>query len=567
MGSVIGYQEAHGPVATFETNMAGKIKNLVVDINPVQSGSGDPSPDNVRPITGWTGVSVTVNGEVIDITFPSEAGTVYGGTVDVVNGVLTVDRAEVDLGEYAASMNHNGIRNGNQLVALYVTGKQPGLDNFISSVFVVATSAIGVYSMHGRTSNATVEFEIPLIALGKTKDDPVADRVAAARQWFVDNASQFCYELATPIAYNLTPQEINTIIGTNTIYADIGDTSVIYPKTITPIETVSNVSLMELRRNIIAAQANDNLYDKWVWRQNKNDFVIRNNTVGFLEGVGNNIYADQRSDRENNRKYIVAKRGNVSFVAYDSVSGGTHTPVKLYPIPIPPNANNVRISCDNDTQDLNAGAMVLRLENGVYRQIKNNTNFFELLHPLWLVTGNKHYLAPYFRRSDLGDFISELENIQLTFSHDGQWQWTLTGGDIVAYKRNTMWKSAISKMCFNSDSNVNNYLTITTNDGFCGYCRYDETKLNDKAPIPVPPTATKVTVTTTPVLQAHLMLVKALDDQTQEFITDNDFKSTPVTMTFNADDNLELAVSLRVNSSASNFTTSTTPTEIIVQFE
>ena len=34
------------------------IQKLVLGIEPVQSGSGDPSPDNVRPITGYTGVNV-----------------------------------------------------------------------------------------------------------------------------------------------------------------------------------------------------------------------------------------------------------------------------------------------------------------------------------------------------------------------------------------------------------------------------------------------------------------------------------------------------------------------------
>ena len=47
-----------GPVAfaSFDASAANMpLKGLTVNIEPVQSGSGDPSPDNVRPITGLTG--------------------------------------------------------------------------------------------------------------------------------------------------------------------------------------------------------------------------------------------------------------------------------------------------------------------------------------------------------------------------------------------------------------------------------------------------------------------------------------------------------------------------------
>lgn len=52
---------------------------------------------NICPITGWTGVNIHVSptknaqdGQTYAITFPSEAGTVYGGTLDVTTGTLLV---------------------------------------------------------------------------------------------------------------------------------------------------------------------------------------------------------------------------------------------------------------------------------------------------------------------------------------------------------------------------------------------------------------------------------------------------------------------------------------------
>lgn len=52
-------ETANGSIATFQTDMVGKLKECKIYFEPIQEGSGDPSPDNVRPITGWTGCEVT----------------------------------------------------------------------------------------------------------------------------------------------------------------------------------------------------------------------------------------------------------------------------------------------------------------------------------------------------------------------------------------------------------------------------------------------------------------------------------------------------------------------------
>ena len=57
-------------VASFYTNFIDTVKKLLVDIEMQQSGSGDPSPDNVRPISGWTGVTVVRAGENLISTNP-----------------------------------------------------------------------------------------------------------------------------------------------------------------------------------------------------------------------------------------------------------------------------------------------------------------------------------------------------------------------------------------------------------------------------------------------------------------------------------------------------------------
>lgn len=74
---------------------AGNMVNPVVTFNPIQTGSGDPSPSNPRPISGYGDIQVGVNGNITYVTFD---GVKYGGTLDVSTGVLTIYYAIIDLG-------------------------------------------------------------------------------------------------------------------------------------------------------------------------------------------------------------------------------------------------------------------------------------------------------------------------------------------------------------------------------------------------------------------------------------------------------------------------------------
>lgn len=56
---------------------------LQIAIDPVQSGSGDPSPSNVRPITGWTGANVTVAGK--NLISELEQGNINSKGADTSN--------------------------------------------------------------------------------------------------------------------------------------------------------------------------------------------------------------------------------------------------------------------------------------------------------------------------------------------------------------------------------------------------------------------------------------------------------------------------------------------------
>ena len=52
-----------GSVLSFRTDVPFEMKECKVHFSPVQEGTGTPSPENVRPITGWDGVTVTACGK------------------------------------------------------------------------------------------------------------------------------------------------------------------------------------------------------------------------------------------------------------------------------------------------------------------------------------------------------------------------------------------------------------------------------------------------------------------------------------------------------------------------
>lgn len=58
-------ETASGSIASFKTDMKAPLKECKIHFLPVQSGSGDPSPTNIRPINGWTGLNACLTGNNI----------------------------------------------------------------------------------------------------------------------------------------------------------------------------------------------------------------------------------------------------------------------------------------------------------------------------------------------------------------------------------------------------------------------------------------------------------------------------------------------------------------------
>lgn len=66
----------------------GNTFRVVSDIELNQPGTGKPSPDNIRPISGWDAVNLMVNDDTYTVQF---GRTVYEGTYDWTEGRLTTE--------------------------------------------------------------------------------------------------------------------------------------------------------------------------------------------------------------------------------------------------------------------------------------------------------------------------------------------------------------------------------------------------------------------------------------------------------------------------------------------
>ena len=156
-------------------------------------------------------------GQTYPITFPSEAGTVYGAYVDVTGGELVVTHAEVDMGTLAWAKSSG--RGGYFWVDLPLRKIGSALTSSLYPYYrtrpaTYASASVGLYQ-ETLTSDKFVDIYDPSYS-------DVAEIVS------VLNGQQLVYELAEPIHYPLTPTEIKTLLGTNNIWSNTGDVSVEY---------------------------------------------------------------------------------------------------------------------------------------------------------------------------------------------------------------------------------------------------------------------------------------------------------------------------------------------------
>lgn len=154
------------------------------------------------------------SGNTYDISWQSEAGTVYGGTLDVTTGKLTVDRAMVDLG---AKNWYSSPAAGRTRFRTSITDIER-----ISSPNIVAPMLCSAYKTE--TANNTYTGKQGISLQQNAADvyvyDAQTESMTTAEFKSAMSGVQLCYKLATPITYDLTPTEVTLLLGENNIWSD-----------------------------------------------------------------------------------------------------------------------------------------------------------------------------------------------------------------------------------------------------------------------------------------------------------------------------------------------------------
>ena len=281
---------ASGPIASWDDGEDLPLKSLTSFIEPQQEGSGDPSPENVRPLSGWDKVNVTICGKnLFSYDLPIRDGfwasaTSFQGSNNIVQkenatgwqyirlyieglSQITLSGFDVQGGTLCAWL---GSEDANDIISTFNSAEKNGtkivpqgakyLCLVIYSINTKAKSYPNAQLELGTTATAyepyngaTYTIDLDGTRYGGTLDVVsgelvvtdgyiasyngetlpstwISDRDVYAEGSTPTTGAEVCYKLATPQTIQLTPTQVKSLVGENNIYSDTGDVDVEYQK-------------------------------------------------------------------------------------------------------------------------------------------------------------------------------------------------------------------------------------------------------------------------------------------------------------------------------------------------
>lgn len=247
----------------------------------------------------------TVYGNDISINYPSTdheyhaytgqsyttqlGQTVYGGTLDVVSGLLTVTHGYVDLGtlnwsQYSTPSNHIFRVNTHTFqsgVPKETSGNQQPVNAICSQYTVMGYAPISATDYY--------KFAIGndrLVIIEPNYSDSATFKTAM-------NGVQLCYELATPQTYQLTPQQIQTFVGKNNVWSEDGEITARIAETYKDV-----LSLTEMPLTVKLAGVNDNIISTLTIERTADYHMDRPNETQFDGFEGEIVYLTTQNGGE-----------------------------------------------------------------------------------------------------------------------------------------------------------------------------------------------------------------------------------------------------------------------------
>ena len=166
--------------------------------------------------------------------------TVYGGTLNVIKGLLTVTHKQISIDNnstlYSSGNSAYVAISDAKIVNEYCNAIS---DKYQYSTWYDATNNNNTYFTLYKNLSWTGGSRLAFNRNGATLED--------FKTSLTNNPISVVYELATPVTYQLTPVQVRTLLGLNNIFADTGDVSLSYfTQNAKPISDLSDANKQDV---------------------------------------------------------------------------------------------------------------------------------------------------------------------------------------------------------------------------------------------------------------------------------------------------------------------------------
>lgn len=207
--NVLHIATVSGNPVDFKNALEGNAQDVKIAIRPVQAGTGTQSPTNKRDISGTDTITITATGGNIS---KSLGQTVYGGTLDLDSGILTITQI---IKTYNEVVNVIGI-NAHNIINFTVEEQADNTYTYASTVFADIlpnqTTVQADTTTEGIFNNPKYVYVRLSTDRGTTKSE--------LDTWLASNPVVACLTLLTPQTVTISPDNLKLIKGNNIISAD-----------------------------------------------------------------------------------------------------------------------------------------------------------------------------------------------------------------------------------------------------------------------------------------------------------------------------------------------------------